>query len=160
MGSTTEYKLPWPELPDAADGPDGFQKLATATENALKAFGSILTASSGSGNAPGSTWATACEINGTMPAGQYMLFAEIRWSNNWGGDGYTWIDITANGQQFFQGTVGCRVGGDGNPAAYNTWSIPFRHPGGALRAWLRYGFAVYGGVTLVSSRITAVRVGS
>jgi hypothetical protein len=36
MGQTTGYALPWPELVDSADGPDGFSDLATATENALK----------------------------------------------------------------------------------------------------------------------------
>lgn len=35
MGSTSIYKLPWPELPEAADGPDGYQKLAEAVETAL-----------------------------------------------------------------------------------------------------------------------------
>lgn len=36
MGATSAYLLPWPELPELADGPDGFQDLALATENAIK----------------------------------------------------------------------------------------------------------------------------
>lgn len=36
MGASPKYALPWPELVDSADGPDGFQDLATATENTLK----------------------------------------------------------------------------------------------------------------------------
>jgi len=36
MGQTTGFALPWPELVDSADGPDGFSDLATATENAIK----------------------------------------------------------------------------------------------------------------------------
>ena len=36
MGATPAYALPWPELVDSADGPDGFQDLAVATETAIK----------------------------------------------------------------------------------------------------------------------------
>ena len=36
MGQTDTYLLPWPELPELADGPDGFQDLALATENTIK----------------------------------------------------------------------------------------------------------------------------
>jgi len=35
MGATATYQLPWPELPELADGPDGFQDLALATEAAI-----------------------------------------------------------------------------------------------------------------------------
>jgi len=35
MGATDVYQLPWPELGDLADGPDGYQDLAKATEAAL-----------------------------------------------------------------------------------------------------------------------------
>lgn len=37
MGVTDTYLLPWPELPELADGPDGFQDLALATEAAIGA---------------------------------------------------------------------------------------------------------------------------
>ncbi|HEY5785341.1 MAG TPA: hypothetical protein VIT65_11235 [Microlunatus sp.] len=36
MGQTSGYALPWPELVDGADGPDGYQKLAQASETAIK----------------------------------------------------------------------------------------------------------------------------
>jgi hypothetical protein len=36
MGQTDIYDLPWPELGDPSDGPDGYQDLALATEAALK----------------------------------------------------------------------------------------------------------------------------
>lgn len=35
MGKTAIYQLPWPELPDTADGPDGYEDLALATEAGL-----------------------------------------------------------------------------------------------------------------------------
>jgi hypothetical protein len=35
VGHTNIYSLPWPELADPADGPDGYQDLAVATELAL-----------------------------------------------------------------------------------------------------------------------------
>ena len=35
MGQTSVFTLPWPELPDLADGPDGFKDLAEATEAAM-----------------------------------------------------------------------------------------------------------------------------
>lgn len=34
MGATPEFSLPWPELPDRPQGPDGFKNLATAIEAA------------------------------------------------------------------------------------------------------------------------------
>ena len=160
MGKTTEYQLPWPELPDAADGPDGFENLATATETALKGFGTLLTGSSSSGQANPSQWITAVELNSTnMAAGQYMIFAHLWWSANWGTDGYTWTDLNANGESLFVGTLPCRTGGDGTPPAFHTWAIPHRHKGGKFQAWLRYGFSVTG-VTLRNARLTALRVGS
>ncbi|HEY5785342.1 MAG TPA: hypothetical protein VIT65_11240 [Microlunatus sp.] len=36
MGQTDAYLLPWPDLPELADGPDGFMDLALATEAAIK----------------------------------------------------------------------------------------------------------------------------
>lgn len=35
MGATPTYGLPWPELTDSADGPKGFQNLATKTEEVI-----------------------------------------------------------------------------------------------------------------------------
>lgn len=35
MGQTDVFDLPWPELGDLADGPDGYEDLARATEAAL-----------------------------------------------------------------------------------------------------------------------------
>lgn len=35
MGATPTYKLPWPELGNLADGPDGYEDLAEAVEAAL-----------------------------------------------------------------------------------------------------------------------------
>lgn len=35
MGATTNFKLPWPELGNLADGPDGYEDLAEAVEAAL-----------------------------------------------------------------------------------------------------------------------------
>jgi hypothetical protein len=48
MGLTPVHKLPWPEPTDPADGPAGFQALATATELAIggaPASGGVLPAS-------------------------------------------------------------------------------------------------------------------
>jgi hypothetical protein len=36
MGSTSIYNLPWPDVTSAADGPDGYKDLATATEIAIQ----------------------------------------------------------------------------------------------------------------------------
>src|SRR4029079_3684437 len=51
MGETTKYKLPWPELTDSADGPLGYQNLATKTEAALvtESTNKLLLQTSGGG---------------------------------------------------------------------------------------------------------------
>jgi hypothetical protein len=35
MGATSMYALPWPELPEAANGPDGFTKLANQVDTQM-----------------------------------------------------------------------------------------------------------------------------
>lgn len=52
MGATAIYRLPWPELPDVADGPDGYQDLAKATESALTKVKSSITPVGSWGDVP------------------------------------------------------------------------------------------------------------
>lgn len=60
MGATNVFKLPWPELGDLADGPDGYQDLAAAVEAALL----------GQRDADDSlTWVPAWTSSGTQPKG-------------------------------------------------------------------------------------------
>ena len=74
MGATDIYQLPWPELGDLADGPDGYQDLARATEAAL------LTEKTS--NADTQSYTPSFTSNGIQPSGMSWT-ARYQVRNGW-----------------------------------------------------------------------------
>lgn len=90
MGTSTIYQFPWPELPDPADGPDGFSDLADSFDAKMTRWRSDLNVGATSDGwqlTPGTTaefWKTTVNV------------------------GKGWVEIDFNAQFFGQG--GCVAG--------------------------------------------------
>lgn len=80
MGQTAGFALPWPELVDSADGPDGYQKLAQASEtairtNALRLLGQGIAADTGSVEVRATPWETPFTV--ALPATARVVICTV-----------------------------------------------------------------------------------
>jgi hypothetical protein len=173
MGSTPVYQLPWPELPDDANGPDGYQDLAVAAETAIKTQADAVKAASNFiaqgarqtyDAVPPGVWgnAIAQSWEGT-PAGRYLITGLL----NWGTDAvqtavYSYMRLTVEsgtnpafdlGYRAFSGYV---RGTDQSVTSVIIDAI--NHPGGHLGLSISYGFSSNNIIACKGTRVTAVRI--
>lgn len=141
MGTTDIFKLPWPELVDPADGPDGFQDLAVASEVALKlqTVRKLWTVRRNQNNAvPVATWGNVVDItipNAEAPVGLYMVLAAVSWTG-WS----CWHRVQFNGVN-----AGDYVTSTNNQTqTFSDQVTPvlatYQHTGGSLRVDIDFGF--------------------
>lgn len=150
MGTTPLYQLPWPELPDIADGPDGFQDLAVATETAIK---QVASAVSNAGNAVyivtratddgvvGGQWGNV--VAGSwpaMPPGLYEITSLLYWTSGDNVSCYTFMQLIHNGTVIYNRPYsGWSYNSNADCMTMNIDQI--QHGGGALNLTLQAGQA-------------------
>jgi hypothetical protein len=139
MGATDVYQLPWPELGDLADAPDGYQDLAQATEAALlkeKQTDDSLTYTptfTSNGAQPGNlAWTARYQVrNGWC---EVMIFGQF-YANTPPGSGQLAVGLPVRartsvpeqilGAKLYVGAVGWAFDGHSIIAANGVTTVPF-----------------------------------
>jgi hypothetical protein len=175
MGSTPLYTLPWPELPDVADGPDAYQKLAVATEAAIKTQADAAKAATNKyvgdmrtrdDAVPPATWGSVCGAAWDVPAGRYLFQGLFYWCcSNWYAPtaAYSWLRfwVTLGGGAEILLEEKQVTGATFNNTApiVSLMMNVADHPGGVLYARMEFGFAdPFSIVAMQGSRISIIRI--
>lgn len=160
MGTTEIFRLPWPEFTDKANGPNGYENLAKATDFALQSLvkRSLWTVSRAKSDAVAvATWGNVADI--TIPEaealpGLYRAIATVAWAgwNCWHRIMFNNIytgDIpssTTNGSQAFSDQV-------------TLIEATYYHPGGSLRVDADFGYGAANVTIKAGSRLVVTRLG-